>query len=174
VSFFLLAAWLALQGIWHAFEQAFRGNLDSTELTVEFLEVISAMLKAVIFYIVGVGLYSLFIAPLNITTALGVETLTDLEIRVVSIVILIMAVTLLEHFIRWENAEETLQFGGTLALAVVALVAFQYFSHRAEKDIYTPDPGTQLRAQRELYEEHREDRKLTEEEVENADHSAGR
>ena len=100
VSLFLLGSWLAVVGVWHAFGDAVAGDLDATELTVEFLEVISAMLKAVIFYLVGVGLYSLFIGPLNLTTVLGVETLGDLERKVASLVNLILAFTALEHFIR--------------------------------------------------------------------------
>ncbi len=158
VSLFLLASWLAVVGVWHAFRDAFAGDLDATELTVEFLEVISAMLKAVIFYLVGVGLYSLFIGPLNLTTVLGVETLGDLERKVVSIVILILAVTVLEHFIRWEAPADTLRFGATLALVVAALVAFQVVSQRGDRELRTSGPAAQARAQRELYTEAIEER----------------
>ena len=158
ISLFLLASWLAVQGMWHAFGDAVAGELDATQLTVEFLEVISAMLKAVIFYLVGVGLYSLFIGPLNLTTVLGVETLGDLERKVVSIVILILAVTLLEHFIRWEEPADTLRFGATLALVVLALVAFQVVSQRADQELRTSGPAAQARAQRELYAEAIEER----------------
>jgi uncharacterized membrane protein YqhA len=165
VALFLIASWLALLGIWHAFADAVKGELEATDLTVEFLEVISAMLKAVIFYLVGVGLYSLFIGPLNLTTALGVETLADLERKVASIVILILAVTLLEHFIRWENPDETLRFGATMALVVAALVAFQLASFRADKAMYTPDLEAQARAQRQLYTGEREQREVTADEV---------
>ena len=168
ICFFLLASWLSAVGIWHAFGDAVRGELDATEVTAEFLEVISTMLKAVVFYLVGVGLYSLFIGPLNLTTALGVETLADLERKVASIIILILAVTLLEHFIRWEDGAETLRFGATLALAVAALVAFQFVSLRADKDLYTPGPEAQARAQRELYGQAREEREVTAAEVADA------
>jgi uncharacterized membrane protein YqhA len=165
IALFLVASWLALVGVWHAGHNAVRGELDATDVTVEFLEVISALLKAVIFYLVGIGLYSLFIGPLNLTTALGVETLADLERKVVSIVILILAVTLLEHFIQWEDPANTLRFGATLALVVVALVAFQLVSQRGDRELYTPGREVQARAQRELYEEHREEREVTPEEV---------
>ena len=158
VALFLLASWLAVEGVWHAFGDAFAGELDATALTVEFLEVISAMLKAVVFYLVGVGLYSLFIGPLNLTTVLGVETLGDLERKVVSIVILILAVTVLEHFILWEEPADTLRFGATLALVVVALVAFQVVSQWGDQELRTSGPQAQARAQRELYTEAIEER----------------
>ena len=172
VALFVLASWLAVVGVWHAFQEATAGNLQSTRVTVEFLEVISALLKAVIFYIVGVGLYSLFIGPLNLTTALGVETLADLERKVVSIVILILAVTLLEHFILWEEPADTLRFGITLALVVSALVAFQVVSLRADRDVYTAGPAAQARAQHDLYSEQREERAITANEVAAAEASA--
>ncbi len=43
------------------------GEAGSTEQIVESLSIIGVMLRAVVFYIIGVGLYSLFIAPLNLT-----------------------------------------------------------------------------------------------------------
>jgi uncharacterized membrane protein YqhA len=165
VTLFLLASWLAVVGVWHALEDAVHGRLESTDVTVEFLAVISTMLKAVIFYIIGVGLYSLFIGPLNLTTALGVETLADLERKLASIIILILAVTLLEHFIRWENPQEVLRFGATLAVVVGALVLFQWVSLRGDRALYTPDPATQARAQRELYAGEHEEREVTIDEV---------
>ena len=58
---------------------------DPVELTVEFLEIVSLMLKAVVFYLIGVGLWSLFVAPLNITVSLGVRTLSDLEAKVAAL-----------------------------------------------------------------------------------------
>lgn len=74
------------------------------------------MLEAVVFFLIGVGLFSLFIAPLNLAVALGVETLNDLEERLISVVVAVLAVTFLQHFIRWEAPPDTLQFGAALAL----------------------------------------------------------
>jgi uncharacterized membrane protein YqhA len=155
VALFVLGAVQAVVSVWNAIQSLLRGELNSTQVTVQILEVVSAMLKAVIFYIVGIGLYSLFIQPLNVTTALGVESLNDLETKVVSVIIVIMAVTFLEHFILWEQPTEILQFGGTLALVVAALVLFQFHSHRAAEEQKRGDPE-QTRAQRELFQQDRE------------------
>lgn len=166
VALFVLGAILAALSVWHAFDAVLGGQMGSTDLTVEFLEIVSVMLKAVVFYIVGVGLYSLFVAPLNLTAALGVETLNDLETKVVSVIIVIMSVTFLEHFIRWEQPVETLLFGLTLALAVLALVAFQSHSHRVTESQKRHHPDTQARAQRELFHEDHEQRVVRKDEVE--------
>lgn len=151
VALFLLGTVQAAIGIWNAGMFVASGDFNSTDLTVDFLEIVSVMLKAVVFYIIGVGLYSLFIAPLNLTISLGVETLNDLETKVVSVVVVIMGVTFLEHFIRWEQPLETLQFGGALALVVAAMVFFQRYNHQAKEDQKSNNPNVQARAQRELF-----------------------
>lgn len=165
LSLFLLGAILAALSVWHAWKGVFEGQIGSTDLTVEFLEVVSVMLKAVVFYIIGVGLYSLFIAPLNLTVALGVETLNDLESKVISVVIVILGVTFLEHFIRWEQPVEMLQYGGALALVVAALVLFQMFSHRAKQDQKAHDPDVQARAKREMFHKDHEQQEIEPDEI---------
>ncbi len=151
-TLFLLGMLQAVLGVWHATEDLWRGQMNTTDLTVEFLEIVSTMLKAVVFYLIGVGLYGLFIAPLNLTVSLGVETLNDLESEVVSVVIVILGVTFLEHFIRWEEPVETLQFGVGMALAVAALVLFQQYNHRVKEAQYARPDNDQARAQHDLFE----------------------
>lgn len=166
ISLFMFGAAMAVVTVWHAGQTLASGDLGSTPLTVEFLEIVSVMLKAVVFYVVGVGLYSLFIAPLNVTAALGVETLNDLETKVISIVIVIMAVTFLEHFILWQEAEQTMRFGITLAVVVAALVLFQFYNHRASEDQRLEDPKrTQADAQRRMFHRDEEEREVTPEET---------
>jgi uncharacterized membrane protein YqhA len=176
MALFLLGAWKAMTGIWHQLQAAFAGQTNATDLTVEFLEIVSVMLKAVVFYIIGVGLYSLFIAPLNVTAALGVETLNDLEAKIISVIVVIMGVTFLEHFIRWEGPNEILMFGGTMALVVAALVLFQFQNHWAREEQRKNDPDTQARAQRQLFHLDREQREVEPDEVEGSRNgpSAGR
>ena len=172
LSLFLLGAILAALSVWHAWKGVFEGQLGSTDLTVEFLEVVSVMLKAVVFYIIGVGLYSLFIAPLNLTVALGVETLNDLESKVVSVVIVILGVTFLEHFIRWEQPVEMLQYGGALALVVAALVVFQMLGHRVKQDQKAHHPDVQARAKREMFHKDHEQQEIKPDEISGANKAA--
>jgi uncharacterized membrane protein YqhA len=160
VALFVIGAGLAVQGIWHAVSSVLRGDLTATSITVDLLEVVSVMLKAVVFYLVGVGFYSLFIAPLNLTAALGIRSFNDLEIKVVSVVVVIMAVTFLEHFIRWDQAVETLLFGLSLGIVVAALVFFQMHTHRAAREDEHEDARTRFEAQRQLFHEDHEEREV--------------
>ncbi|GAA5533750.1 YqhA family protein [Deinococcus aluminii] len=167
-SLFLQGTVLALQTIYGTWRDliAAGGDTPTGPLSVQFLEVVSTMLKAVVFYIIGVGLYSLFIKPLNLTSALGVESLSDLEQKVVSVVVVILGVTFLEHFIRWEDPLETLYFAGAFALAGGALVFFQRVNRGKGSDLQQPE--AKLRARRELFEHDTEQREIREEDVQRA------
>lgn len=167
VSLFLLGTVGAVKSILNSWgEFAARGEAGSTEQIVESLAVIGVMLRAVVFYLIGVGLYSLFIAPLNLTTALGVESLSDLETKVVSVVVVILAVSFLQHFVRWEQPFETMQFGLTMAAVIAALVLFQANSRRGKEFAKEHRPDVQKRAQAEMFHEDKEERTFREDEVE--------
>jgi uncharacterized membrane protein YqhA len=154
LTLFLLGALNALAVVWKAWRVALaHGEFASTDLLIEILRVIDVMLRAVVFYIIGVGLYSLFIAPLNLTAALGVESLIDLETKVISIVIVILAVAFLEHFVRWEEPGETLYFAA-------ALVVFQWNNQRAKEFEKTYRPEVQERAQSEMFASKQEEREI--------------
>jgi uncharacterized membrane protein YqhA len=155
ISLFVLGAVQAVTTVWRAWVTTLQGHEES-HLSVDFLGIVIVMLEAVVFFLIGVGFYSLFIAPLNLAIALGVETLNDLEERVISVVVAVLAVTFLEHFIRWREPLETLQFGGALAVTVAALVLFQFYSHRAKEDQKLHHPDTQDRSRREMFQHHEE------------------
>lgn len=165
VALFLLGVIQACTGIWSAITTVFSGHFETITLTIKFLEIVSTMLKAVVFYIIGVGLYSLFIAPLNLTVSLGVETLNDLEDKIVSVVIVILAVTFLEHFVRWDKPLETLEFGAALALVVGALVFFQRHSHHAKEVQQAKNSDVTARAKKELFEEDTEQHAISTDEL---------
>jgi uncharacterized membrane protein YqhA len=95
---------------------------------VSLLEIVSDLLKAVIFYIIALGLFSIFIHPLPICERLNLTEIHDLEGHILSIVIVILAIEFLERFIRVpdELSLVVLWFGLSMAVAVLALV-FAYF-----------------------------------------------
>ena len=151
-SLFLLGAYLAAENVYSAWSGVLGGDVQSTDLTVRFLEIVTVMLKAVFFYLIGVGFYSLFISPLNVTVAMGVETLNDLETKVISVIIVIMGVHFLEHFIQWVDPMITLQQAASLALVVTALVFFKIFAHREARDTKRHRPEAVEEARREMFE----------------------
>lgn len=169
-SLFVLGAIGACKSIYMSWSALFaEGDAGSTEQVVQSLSIIGVMLRAVVFYLIGVGLYSLFIAPLNLTVALGVESLSDLETKVISVVIVILAISFLQQFIRWERPIELMQTGLTMAAVIAALVLFQFNSRRATEFSKKNQPDVQKRAQAEMFQEDKEAREITHEDVKNAD-----
>lgn len=164
-SLFLLGAIHAVVDVWRIWDGVFHGQLEVPDLSATFLKTVTVMLEAVVFFLIGIGLYSLFIAPLNLAVALGVETLNDLEERIISVVVVVLAVTFLQHFIEWREPLQTLQFGGALAAAVGALVLFQLISHRAKEDQKTHKPDTQERSKRDMFHRDEEQHDIKPDEV---------
>jgi uncharacterized membrane protein YqhA len=143
MALFLLAAGLAFVSVWDAVVGVVSGELSSTDLKVLFLRVVTLVLKAVAFYIIGTGLYTLFIGPLPFGAGVRVESLTDLELKLISVIVVILASTFLEQFAEGGDPLAILRLGGALALVVFALVAFQFVLGReAEHDERRVDDAT--------------------------------
>ncbi|MHB1286564.1 MAG: YqhA family protein [Leptospirales bacterium] len=153
-SLFLIGAIQAMDALYAAWSLVLRGEFSPHGISMSLnLNIVSTMLEAVVFYLVGVGLYSLFISPLNVAVALGIESLTDLESKVLSVIIVIMGATFLQHFVRWRDAVSTLEFGAAMALVVVSLVTLQWLGHRATEIQKSYSLKTQNRAQHEMFHE---------------------
>lgn len=153
-SLFMIGAIQAMEALYVAWSRVFHGEFSPHGIAMSLnLNIVSTMLEAVVFYLVGVGLYSLFISPLNVAVALGIESLTDLESKVLSVIIVIMGATFLQHFVRWRDSIDTLEFGGSMAIVVVSLVTLQWLGHRATEIQKSYSLKTQNRAQREMFQE---------------------
>ena len=98
ISLFLQGTMLAVESVWTSWRDLIAGHAQHFRI-----------LEAVVFYLIGVGLYSVFISPMNVTVALGVETLNDLEERAISVIIAILTINFLEHFIQLKSLA-TLEF----------------------------------------------------------------
>ncbi|HEV7334244.1 MAG TPA: YqhA family protein [Flavisolibacter sp.] len=165
LSLFLLGTIEAVRSIVNAWTKLFSHELHTADLAVEFLEVVTVMMKAVVFYLIGVGLFSLFISPLNVTVALGVLTLSDLEEKIINVIVVILSVTFLQHFILWKDPLQTLYNGASLALVVIALMLFQHFRQRVKEEKNKERPNIQAKAQKEMFEEDREKHHVTDDEI---------
>lgn len=172
MSLFLLGTIGAAKLIYQSWLEFFyQGEAGSTEQIVDSLSIIGVMLRAVVFYLIGVGLFSLFIAPLNLTAALGIESLNDLETKVVSVVVVILAISFLQHFVQWTNPVETAYFGVTVAVVISALVIFQWNSRRAKEFEKSNAPDVTKRAQKEMFEENKEQRTVEKDEIKEGENS---
>ena len=71
---------------------------------VELIAVMDTFLIATALYIFAVGLYELFIADLELPEWLNIHNMHDLKAKLSGVIILVMAVTFLEHLVHWEDA----------------------------------------------------------------------
>lgn len=138
LSLAIIATALAATTAWDAFGDVWSGEASTTEMKTEFLGIASLILQAVVFYLVGIGLYQLFVGPATVHAAFAPKSLADLEIKVLSVVVVILATTFLERFTEKSPGSEKLEMAGALALAIPVLVLFQWYLGR-EKVPASPD-----------------------------------
>ncbi len=94
---------------------------------VELISIMDTFLIATALYIFAVGLYELFIGKLELPEWLVIHNLHDLKAKLSGVIILVMAVTFLEHLTQWRDAQATLMFGVAIGVAAAALIGFSHF-----------------------------------------------
>jgi uncharacterized membrane protein YqhA len=110
------------------------------------VEVIDGYLLATVLLIFALGLYELFISPLDparesrhFSRVLFIRNLDDLKSRLGKVVLMILIVKFFEHAIemRFDTATDLLAFAGGIALVGLAL----YLSHAGEHPTSNDKPG---------------------------------
>ncbi len=91
---------------------------------VVFIHIMDVFLIATALLIFAIGLFELFIQPVDMPDWLLITNLDQLKSKLANIIILVMAVTFLEHLAEWRAPLETLYFG--LAIAVVSAVLISF------------------------------------------------
>ena len=98
-------------------------NIDGAKhLSVEVIEVIDLLLLGTVRYLVALGLYELFIdETLPTPTWLVIVSLDDLKARLVSVIIVLLAVTFLAEVVNWDKSPNILYLGIAVGLVLLAL-----------------------------------------------------
>jgi uncharacterized membrane protein YqhA len=104
------------------------GKLDSKiakELLVSSIELADLFLLGTVLYVIGVGLYELFIDDsLALPSWLTIHDLDDLKNSLIGVVIVVLGVIFLGQVITWDGVSNLLQLGGAVALVIAALSYF--------------------------------------------------
>lgn len=94
-------------------------------MALEFIEIIDLFLMATVFYIIALGLYELFFdGDLGLPAWLVIRNLDDLKNKLVSVVILVLAVLFLGQAVTWDGQTDLMGFGFAIAAVVAALTWF--------------------------------------------------
>lgn len=135
VVFLLLAAlaaffWGAIKTI-KLLSVIFVSAGQNPEIAIALIQLVDAFLIATALLIVSTSLYELFVGDLNLPDSLVARDFNQLKAKLSNVVILVMAVTFLEHLVDWKNGLETLYFGIAVALVSAALIAFSYLGSKS-------------------------------------------
>jgi len=108
-------------------------------MSLEVIEIIDLFLIGTVSYITAVGLYKLFIgsAEIRLPIRLRIETLKDLEDKIIGVIVAALAVAFLGHAAGGDEARALLSYGGGIAVVIVAL---GFFTRQTGKK---PSPGNE-------------------------------
>jgi uncharacterized membrane protein YqhA len=134
VLFLLLASvaaflWGAVKTIYVLGDLIANGGKDPLA-AVAFIELIDKFLIAIALYMSSVGLYELFYKELALPPWLVFHDLHDLKTRLSSVIILVMAVSFLEHLVEWKDPQGTLLLALAVAAISATLIAFNHFGEK--------------------------------------------
>lgn len=123
----LLVAGLALGvGVWKSaklFEILW--NEGPQSLTpLHFLHAMDSFLIAAVLILFAVGLHVLFIGKLDLPEVFQAESLHDLESKIGSLVVLVMALFTLERFMEAPTDPSNLPMAGAFAVVTLGIIAF--------------------------------------------------
>jgi uncharacterized membrane protein YqhA len=88
------------------------------------VEIADLFLVGTVLYIVGVGLFELFIADVDLPAWLRITSVEQLKDRLVSVIVVALAVSFLGQAANWDGVSNLLPFGVSIAAVIVALAVF--------------------------------------------------
>jgi len=131
----VLAAFVeALRLVVRVFELGL-GTHDATrELVIAAVEHADTVLIAAALFIIGLGLYELFVAEItSLPEWLEITSLDDLKERLISVVVAVLSVNFFTRVVDWSGDTNIVYFGAGIALVVAALALFGFSSKHKDK-----------------------------------------
>ena len=105
-------------------------------MSLAVIEIIDLFLIGSIAYIAAIGLYKLFIggADIKLPMRIKIETLTDLEDKIIGVIVAALAVAFLGHAAGGDEPAALLNYGAGIALVVAALALFMNMGNKKKED----------------------------------------
>lgn len=127
-------ATVVVQAVVEVIRQGSVSPQAARSLAVGVIEAIDVFLIAIVAYIIGIGLYSLFIDDtLPLPAWLTIRDLDDLKHHLVSIVIAVLAVLFLREAVSRAGDLDLLRLAAALAIMIAALTFF-FMMKRVRKE----------------------------------------
>lgn len=143
IGSFLAALTLLIYGSLEIFqtigETITSGKIDSKgakQLALTFIQLVDLFLLGTAFYIIALGLYELFIDDtVPMPDWLQINDLDDLKGKLVSVLIVVIAVFFLGQVAEWDGQRDLLGYGTAIALVIAALTYFLSQKVKKEKSL---------------------------------------
>ena len=97
------------------------------EISVHFISAIDLFMVAVVMFVMGIGLFELFVdrdQSISYPHWLKIRDLADLKEKLIAAVVVVIVITFLKHIVMWKNPLETLYFSGSIAIVIIAITLF--------------------------------------------------
>jgi uncharacterized membrane protein YqhA len=98
------------------------------------IDLADLFLIATALYIVGIGLYELFIGGPVLPGWLKITSLDDLKDKLISVSIVVIAIAFVSQIVNWDGQSNLLPYGAAIALVVFALTAFRLVQRSKKAD----------------------------------------
>jgi uncharacterized membrane protein YqhA len=106
------------------------------ELALTLIQLVDLFLLGTAFYIIALGLYELFIDDtVPLPDWLQVNDLDDLKGKLVSVLVVVIAVFFLGQVADWDGQRDLLGYGAAIALVIAALTYFLSQKVKKEKSL---------------------------------------
>lgn len=100
-------------------------SLKAKALILAFIELTDLFLLATVLYVIGIGLFELFIDDrLDLPNWLEIHDLDDLKEKLIGVLIVVMAVLFLGQVVTWDGERNLLPYGAAIALVIASLTWF--------------------------------------------------
>jgi uncharacterized membrane protein YqhA len=119
--------WDLLNGLPDLVSSLFYKKELLVDISVRFISVVDAFLVAVVMYVLGIGLYRVFIDDQLATDRpkwFAIHDLYDLKRKLIATSVVILLITFVKKIVTWENPIETLYFGLAIAVVIAAVTLF--------------------------------------------------
>lgn len=119
--------WEFINGIPNILDFLFKHEGHRVELAVHFISAIDLFMVAVVMFVMGIGLFELFVdqdQSVSYPSWLKIKDLNDLKEKLIAAAVVVIVITFLKHIVKWENPLETLYFGGSIAIVIMAITFF--------------------------------------------------
>jgi uncharacterized membrane protein YqhA len=98
------------------------GAAEDDRTVVELLQVLDLYLIGTVLMITSIGLYELFVGPVELPSWLVITTLSDLKTKLVEVIVLVLGLKFVEKAVTATDAQDVFWYGlGTASVAAVLI-----------------------------------------------------